>query len=65
MFLKSRIIDNKKKAAEYHIKCSAVKKIQKAKRGIDKTRQIIPAPVDHLLFLFRINIAKIIKKITS
>jgi hypothetical protein len=44
---------------------SAVKKIQKEKRGIDKTKEKIPQIAASCGFRFRINKAKTIRKAMS
>ena len=52
LFLRSKTIDSRKNAAEYQIKCSAVKKTHKANKGIDKNRHANPAIVAKILFRF-------------
>ena len=38
----------RKKAAAYHVRCSAVKNVHVAKSGIETRRQSNPATADHL-----------------
>ena len=45
----------RKNAAAYHVSRSAVKKIQREKRGIDKVRETSPAIVTHFAFLLKIR----------
>lgn len=59
------MIAKRKNAAEYQTKRSAVKKIQKEKSGIDKTRQVIPAQTIIFGFLWITKNKKTIKNRTS
>lgn len=59
------MVDKKKNAAAYHVRRSAVKNIQREKRGIDITNEINPAIADHLGFCLKSKNIKATKKIIS
>lgn len=59
------MIERTKKAAAYHVSLSAVKKIQKEKRGIEKKRQSIPQKTASLGLRFKISKTKTTKKAIS
>lgn len=58
-------MERAKKTAEYQTKCCAVKKIQKAKRGIEINKQAIPAKAAILLSFFKRTRINIITKAKS
>ena len=59
------MIARRKNAAAYQVKRSAVKKIQKEKRGIDNKRHKIPENAITFGLRFTINNAKMIRKAIS
>ena len=59
------MIARRKNAPAYQVSRSAVKKIQKEKRGIDNTRQKIPQNTASFGLRFNINKAKTTKKAIS
>lgn len=58
-------MERRKNAAPYHVRRSAVKKVQVAKRGIEITRQISPAEADHLGFCLKAKNKNAITKTIS
>jgi hypothetical protein len=55
----------RKNAAAYHVKRSAVKKIHREKRGIDKASDINPKAAAHLGSRLKIKNKRIIKNAIS